>query len=162
MRAKAGHCPEAAELTGVCEAQASRRGLSRSVSAVYMGRWGEEYIHTRLWVFFASLLHRLYDLHVGSDEVVLMIRLDKVTSWLTSERPDGAVEGRKAGADPRWLLEPYDGDDFRLTVYPEASVYAHMIFGSRQEALDWLADALHGRSPRITCAISADIAAWLN
>lgn len=91
-----------------------------------------------------------------------MIKLDDSTSWLTRERPNGAIEGRKAGADRMWLLEPDHGDDFRLTVYPEASVYAHMIFSSRQEALDWLADALQGRSPRITCSISADIAGWLN
>ncbi len=91
-----------------------------------------------------------------------MIRLDKGTHWLTSEQADGVILGRKSGADRKWLLEPSSGGDYRLTVYPEASVYAHIIFSSRQEALDWLAAAMNGRSPRITCAISADIAEWLN
>ena len=91
-----------------------------------------------------------------------MIRLDKGTSWLTSERADGAILGRKAAGDRRWLLEPSDCGDFRLTVYPESSVYAHIMFSSRQAAIDWLTDALGGRSPRTTCSISADIASWLN
>lgn len=91
-----------------------------------------------------------------------MICVDENSSWLTSRRADGAIVGRKAGGDRRWLLEPSECGDFRLTVYPESSVYAHIMFSSRQAAIDWLADAIRGRSPRITCSISADIASWLN
>jgi hypothetical protein len=82
--------------------------------------------------------------------------------WIVTAERAGTISGQHLSLGTQWTIESQPDGEYRLTVCPDDTTYAWLMFQTRQEAQHWVTKAMCSGPLIADSTISRHIVEWLN